>query len=130
MKTLLRAFIGIVLTSVALALLPGCASMRVLSSTPPVKAFVLEKPAEFTFGLGTKVTFPAGEYKPVMEDNDGYYYQAPSKVVARDLFSYVADGGLYLRRAEMVPTRWYVIDQQNYTKTGKLPKDFSVKAIE
>ena len=129
MKTM-KASIGIILTAIALALLSGCASMRVLSSTPPVKGFVLEKPAEFTFGLGSKISLPAGEYKPVMEDNDGYYYQAPSKLVARDIFSYVADGGLYLHRGETMPSKWYAIDQQNYTKTGKLPKDFSLKVME
>jgi hypothetical protein len=118
------------LMAVVSVLLSGCASMRVLSSTPPVKRLVLEKPAEFTFGLGTKITLPVGEYKPVMEDDKGYYYQAPSKVVARDIFSYVADGGLYVRRRETVPSRWYAIDEHNYTKTGKLNKDFQVKSIE
>jgi hypothetical protein len=127
MRTLFKTCAIAALAVVTVSMLTGCASMRVLTSTPPVKAFVLEKPAEFTFGLGTKLTLPAGEYKPVMEDNNGYYYQAPTKIVARDIFSYVADGGVYLRRDESTPSHWYAIDQQNYTKMGKLPKDFQIK---
>jgi hypothetical protein len=116
--------------TIAAIVLPGCASMRVLSSAPPVKAIVVEKPLEFTFGLGTKLTMPVGDYKPVMEDNNGYYYQAPSKLVARDIFSYVADGGLYVKRGETNPCRWYAIDERNFTKTGNLPHNFQAKLIE
>lgn len=130
MKNKLQACFALLVIGVAATMLVGCSSMRVLSSTPPVKSFVLDKPAELTFGLGTKLSLPAGEYKPVMEDNDGYYYQAPSKVVARDLFSYVADGGLYVRRGQETPSHWYAIDNQNYTRMGKLPKDFPAKASQ
>jgi hypothetical protein len=104
--------------------------MRVLSSTPPVKAIVLEQTSEFSFGLGTKLTMPAGEYKPVLEDNKGFYYQAPSKIAARDIFSYVADGGLIIKRGERIPSQWYAIDTSNYVKRGNLPKDFKVRVIE
>ena len=130
MRIQFRTCVAAALVIAASLLLSGCASTQVLSSTPPVKGFVLEKPSQFSFGLGTKITIPAGEYKPVMEDNDGYYYQAPTKVVARDIFSYVADGGLYLRRDETTPSRWYAIDEHNSIKTGKLPKDFQVKRTE
>lgn len=104
--------------------------MKALSSVPPVKAVVLDQTTEFRFGLGTKLTLPAGEYKPVLEDKAGYYYQAPSKVVARDILSYVADGGVFVRRGDKTPTRWYAIDQQNYVKTGKLPENFHSKIVE
>lgn len=104
--------------------------MKVISSTPPVKAIVVEQPAEFTFGLATKLTMPAGEYKPTLEDNSGYYYQAPSKLVARDILSYVADGGLFIKRGETIPSRWYAIDEQNFVKTGKLPENFKAHVVE
>lgn len=104
--------------------------MKALSSTPPVKAIVLDQATEFGFGLGTKLTMPAGEYKPALEDKNGYYYQAPSKLAARDIFSYVADGGLFVRRGDRTPTRWYAIDQQNYVKTGKLPESFQARVVE
>ena len=108
----------------------GCASMKALSSAPPVRTIVLDKATEFGFGLGTKLTMPACEYKPVLEDKNGYYYQAPSKLAARDIFSYVADGGLIVRRGDKTPSRWYAIDQQNYVKTGKLPENFQAKIVE
>jgi hypothetical protein len=130
MRALFKSNVVAMLAILLPVILTGCSSMRALTTTPPFKGFVLEKPAEFTFGLGTKMSLPAGEYKPVMEDDHGYYYQAPSKVVARDIFSYVADGGLYLRKEEAIPTHWYAIDQQNYTRTGTLPKNFQVKPIQ
>src|SRR5947207_1537905 len=75
--------VGLIVTT---ALICGCASLRALSSPPPVKAIVLDHAAELTIGLGTKLSLPAGEYKPVLEDKVGYYYQAPSKLAVRDLF--------------------------------------------
>jgi hypothetical protein len=124
---ILTALLFAVLISV---ILTGCASMKVISSTPPVKVILVEKPVEFRFGLATKLTMPAGEYKPTLEDNSGYYYQAPTKLVARDILSYVADGGLIIKRGEKIPTRWYAIDEQNFVKTGKLPHNFQSKVIE
>ena len=118
-------FVGALLT-----ISTGCASMKVISSTPPVKLIVVEKQVEFRFGLGTKLTMPLGEYKPTLEDDSGYYYQAPSKLVARDILSYVADGGLFIKRGEKTPTRWYAIDQQNYVRSGKLPDNFESKVVE
>jgi len=78
---------------------------------------------------------PAGEYKPVLEDNSGYYYEAPSKIAARDIFSYVADGGLIIKRGETKPSKWYALDDLgdgngNYVKTGKLPDDFTARTID
>jgi hypothetical protein len=111
--------------------LSGCASMRVVSSEPPVKTIVLDKPQEFKFGLGlTKLTMPAGEYRPALEDKYGYYYQAPSKLAARDIFSYIADGGLIVKRGEKRPSKWYAIDNANYVKTGNLPENFSSRSVE
>ncbi|HEX3856642.1 MAG TPA: hypothetical protein VHY30_05020 [Verrucomicrobiae bacterium] len=115
--------------------LSGCASMRVISSTPPVKEIVLDQPSEFSFGLASKISMPAGEYKPVLEDNAGYYYQAPSKLAARDIFSYVADGGLFIKRGEEFPSKWYALDDLgggngSFVKTGSLPKDFLARVIK
>lgn len=76
------------------------------------------------------MTMPAGEYKPALEDDKAYYYQAPSKLVARDIFPYVSDGGLVIKRGEKIPTRWYSIDQQNMFSGGKLPANFPAKIVE
>src|SRR5690242_21443134 len=93
-----------------LVVFSGCASMRAIPSDPPVRSIILDHPVEFSFGLASKLSMPAGEYKPVLEDNAGYYYQAPSKLAARDLFSYVADGGLFIKRGEEMPSKWYASD--------------------
>ena len=125
-------FAGCLLLAVVLS---GCASIRVISSDPPVKTIVLNHPVEFTFGLGTKLSMPAGEYKPILEDNAGYYYQAPSKLAARDILSYVADGGLFIKRGEEAPSKWYALDDlgggnRNIMKTGPLPKVFPARVIK
>lgn len=105
--------------------------MRVISSEPPVKSIVLDAPQEFKFGLGlTTLTMPAGEYRPALEDKAGYYYQAPTKLAARDLFSYIADGGVIVKRGEKHPSQWYAIDNANYIKTGKLPTNFTARVVE
>jgi hypothetical protein len=129
-KSQVQLLISLFFAVMVAVIFSGCASMRVISSTPPVKEIVVEQPAEFTFGLATKLTMPAGEYKPTLEDNSGYYYQAPSKLVARDILSYVADGGLFIKRGETVPSRWYAIDEQNFVKTGKLPENFKAHVVE
>lgn len=118
---------------VALAL-TGCASLKAISPPPPVKMIVLDKPVEFKFGLGTTLSLPAGEYKPVLEDDFGYYYQAPSPLAARDIFSYVANGGLIIKRGETMPSKWYAFDDLgggngNYVKSGKLPENFPAQTV-
>jgi hypothetical protein len=94
----------------------GCTSLRPLSSKPPESVIVLKSPAKFTGFLYT-VTFPAGEYHPLYEDDDGYYYQAPAKVIGHDIMSYMFDGGLYVERTTNEPTKWYIINPQNGEKT-------------
>jgi hypothetical protein len=124
----------IFLAAMAALVWSGCASLKTISSTPPVKMIVLDKPVEFTFGLVTKLSMPAGEYKPVLEDNYGYYYQAPSPLAARDIVSYVAQGGLIIKRGETKPSKWYAFDDLgggngNYIKRGKLPANFPAQTV-
>jgi len=97
-------------------LITGCANLRPLSSKPPESAIVLKSPAKFPGFLYT-VTFPAGEYHPLYEDDGGYYYQAPAKVIGHDILTYMLDGGLYVERTNSEPTKWYVIDPQNGQKS-------------
>jgi len=98
-------------------LLTGCTSLRPISSKPPESAIVLKTPATFPGFLYT-VSFPAGEYRPFYEDDGGYYYQAPAKVVSRDIISYMLDGGLYVERGSKEPTRWYIIQQNGQMTMG------------
>jgi len=106
----------------------GCGSTRVLSSQPPVKTIVVDRAQEFSAGSGNKISLPAGEYKPVMEDNAGYFYQAPSKLAARGLFPYILDGGLVIKRGEKSPSKWYVIDGR--ANCHPLPPTFEAHAVE
>src|ERR1700744_3723626 len=97
-------------------LLTGCANLQPISSKPPESAIELKIPAKFTGFLYT-VTFPAGEYRPLYEDDGGFYYQAPAKVIGHDIMSYMFDGGLYVERTTNEPTKWYIINPQNGQKT-------------
>jgi hypothetical protein len=90
--------------------------LQPISSKPPESAIELKAPAKFKGFLYT-VIFPPGEYRPLYEDSGGYYYQAPAKVIGHDIMSYMFDGGLYVKRTANEPTRWYIIDPQNGSKT-------------
>ena len=98
--------------------LTGCSTLRPLASKPPESAIVLVEPVTIR-EIFSKATFPAGEYRPLFEDNGGYYFQAPSKVVANDIFSYMYDGGLYVKRGTNEPTHWYVVGQNGQKTVGR-----------
>jgi len=103
--------ITIITLSLVSMLITGCTSMRPLSSKPPESAIVLKSPVKV--GVVVAFAFPAGEYRPLYEDDGGYYYQAPSKVIFYDFpFSRMIDGGLYVERTATEPTQWYYIDLQ------------------
>jgi hypothetical protein len=109
--------ITIIIFSLVGLLLTGCSSLSPISSKPPESAIELKSPAKFTGFLYT-VTFPAGEYRPLYEDDGGYYYQAPAKVIGHDIISYMLDGGLYVERGSNEPTRWYIIEQNGQKTMG------------
>lgn len=94
--------------------LASCSNIRPLSSKPPYSLITVNKP--FTWGDGViliKVEMPAGEYKPLYEDDKGYYYQAPQKVTGRDSFwPLLMDGGLFLKRNMTKPDQLYIIRNQ------------------
>src|SRR5450631_1604235 len=104
---LLDIIMSITMITVSLAglLLTGCSSLRPISSKPPESAIMLTAPVTIREFV-TTVTFPAGEYRPLYEDDGGYFFQAPAKVVANDIFSYMYDGGLYVERGTNEPTKW------------------------
>ena len=97
-----------------ISVLAGCSSLhsgssfRAISSTPPASAIKLTAPAVVT-DQGTTTTFPEGKYKPAYEDEGGYYYEAPGKVLVDDVGVYGFDGGLYLPRGKTAPSGWYMI---------------------
>jgi hypothetical protein len=99
--------------SLASVTLAGCATMRPLSSKPPVPRIVLGAPFDVRAWSGLlpplpyHVLLPAGEYRPLYEDDKAYYYQAPAKIVVNDLGSSLWDGGIYVQRGTTTPTGWY-----------------------
>lgn len=131
-KLLSKRVTTLVLLTLFVSLLAGCSSMQALSSTPPVKAIVLEHSTQFNLGLG-KVSLPAGEYKAQMENKGGYFYQAPGKVIYRDISAQITDGGLYIKRGEKTPSRYYQIDPLNSFDPvimRDLPRNFEAKIVE
>ncbi|MBV6500520.1 MAG: hypothetical protein CJBNEKGG_03001 [Prosthecobacter sp.] len=102
------------LTLLIALLVASCSSIRPLSSKPPYSSIKVNKP--FTWGDGViliKVEMPSGEYKPLYEDDKGYYYQAPQKITGRDSFwPLLMDGGLFLKRNLAKPDQIYIIRNQ------------------
>jgi hypothetical protein len=114
------------LAGVMVAALTGCgATMRPISSTPPVPTIVLRSSynARGVAGILPPVPFhvilPPGEYRPLYEDDQAYYYQAPSKLVVNDLTSLLYDGGIYVQRGTSRPTGWYYIGEDGTQQWGK-----------
>jgi len=96
------------------ALITGCSSLhkqssfRAIASHPPVAAIELIKPATVS-EEGATTTFPPGKYRPMYEDDHGYYFEAPRKVIVDDVGVYGFDGGVYIQRGKTAPTEWYLI---------------------
>jgi hypothetical protein len=107
----------LVAASFAVLGLSGCASMRPISSTPPLPKIVLKSAHDERAFQGIlppipfHVLLPPGEYHPLYEDDNAYYYQAPSKVVVNDLGSSLYDGGIYVSRGANTPTGWYYVSE-------------------
>ena len=110
----------LLLTGSALVL-SACASrqsaMRPISSEPPA-SIELKAPA-IVSDQGATTKFPPGKYKPAFEDERGYYYEAPKKVLVDDVAVYAFDGGVYIVRGETAPSRWYVIRPNGRRTMGK-----------
>ena len=96
----------------------GCATMRPLSSKPPVARIELSKPVTAHDGLAS-VLLPAGEYRPLYEDDRFYYYQAPSKLVVNGFFSKMFDGGVYVKRNGTGLRGWYFVRDDGSPEFGK-----------
>lgn len=114
------------MASLAIFILGGCAAtMRPISSKPPVAKIVLSAPfyvsawAGYLPPIKYSVVLPAGEYRPLYEDDQFYYYQAPSKVVVNDFTSLLLDGGVYVPRGSVKPLGWYYVDQDGTQTSGQ-----------
>lgn len=104
--TQIASAILVVLTT----LLASCAGPAPLSSTPPAKKLVVKE--SFTWGDGfamKKMTFPAGDYLPKLEDRAGYYFVAPGAGihVLDTPFGYDVEGGIIWKRGSDKPSQLY-----------------------
>lgn len=120
-----------------LGLLTACSTIRPLSATRtidgyPAKDIVVIVPEPYSFrpGLVTH-TLPSGIYTPVLEDNDGIYFQSPSKLLLGDMFGpTLQDGGLVFKNGVSNDVYEYMIittlGTGRHTK-WKLPDDFKFR---
>lgn len=121
--------------AVSSIILAGCnsfnhgAGFRAIASTPPIKAIELEAPASVS-DQGATTTFPVGKYKPAYEDDHGYYFEAPRKVLIDDIATYAFDGGVYVERGQTAPTHWYVIRPNGRRTSGKFKTTPAYKIVQ
>jgi hypothetical protein len=111
--------------SLAVFSFAGCAaSMRPISSKPPLAKITFPAPFDASgwhpglMPAKYHVLLPAGEYRPLYEDDQSYYFQAPSKVVVNDPGTFLFDGGIYVPRGTTKPAGWYYVDQDGSPYTG------------
>jgi uncharacterized protein YcfL len=106
---------------VAPLLLVGCSTMPPLDRTSgfiagiPVEKskLVVSKAQEVKLSAINSNLLPAGEYRPVHQDNTGVYYQAPAAIIYRETSFGIRQpdqvflGGIYLERANPKVARIY-----------------------
>lgn len=107
--------------------LSGCASMRPLQSTPPASAFSLPAPFTVHYVLGSETILPAGRYVPAFEDDRGYYYQAPAKIIGNSTAVWLWEGGLFIPKGADTPDRYYTIGKNNVVSLHKLGRTLAVE---
>lgn len=112
------------LTSLALVAvamgLTGCSSLKHLASKPPATVITVKAPLTIKRTFGGETILPAGDYRAALEDDQGFYYEAPGKILGKGAGSWQFDGGLYLRKGSTVPTHYYVIGRHNETLRYRL----------
>jgi hypothetical protein len=110
----------------------SCISMRPLSPQTRFNGqrardlrLVLPTPCDFRPGLSLMTdTLAAGDYNPMLEDDDGVYFQGSDKVFTRSLAGIlsVRDGGIYLSRDH--ETTWvYFINNDGNMERYSLPEE-------
>ena len=124
MKTFITRKQITVVANILCLLFASCSSIHQISSKPPVSAIEIKSgfsDPSIPFLTGC---LPPGIYRPLYEDSDGYFYQAPEKVLVNTTTrNFILDGGLYVRRGSTEPKEWYNINPYGW------PRIFSLKTI-
>ena len=128
----LRRFL-FVLTSVATLAFAGCDTLRSIDSKPPLEKVDLAQPFTAAWKnsmvplVKYSVTLPAGEYRPILQDDQFYYYQAPARVIYRDLNSSLLDGGIRLAHGSTIPRGWFCVGEDGTIFTGDFKTPFPAR---
>ena len=123
---------SIIIVSLLAMFVAGCASYRPIASKPPESMIVVKSPFKVTVSLlGDYITFPGGEYHPLYEDDNGYYFQAPARVILISVGIPMEndDAGLFVKRGSKEPTKWYLIDKNAFKRSGDLKTSPSYEVI-
>ena len=123
----LGTFIGL------LGLLVGCSTLRPLSAGRTLDGYpardisvVVSAPYSFKPGFVTH-TLPAGTYNPVLEDDNGVYFQSSSKLLLGDVLGpTLHDGGLFFKGGVSTDVYEYIIVESRHSN-WKLPSDFKFR---
>jgi len=118
------------LCTIAIIALISCSTHKPLSKTATLDGqparesiVVISEPYSFNHGLVTH-TLPQGIYLPAFEDNDGVYYQSPSKLLLGGMFGpTLHDGGVFFKGGLSMNIYEYIIIN-NISTIVKLPIDF------
>lgn len=111
----------------------GCSTLRPISAARTLDGqpanqvrVVLSEPYTFTPGL-VDHTLPAGTYTPVFEDDDGVYFQSPSKLLLGDVTGpTLHDGGLFFERGESTRAYDYMVIHGQHSN-WRLPSNFECR---
>ena len=122
---------------VVISLLGACSTLRPLSAMRtldgyPAKDVVVIVPEAYSFKpVLVTHTLPEGIYTPVLEDDEGIYYQSPSKLLLGDVLGpTLQDGGLFFKNGFSSEVYEYIIvttfGAGRHSK-WKLPDDFKFR---
>lgn len=100
--------------------LVGCSSLRPLTSKPPASVISLATTHVNKQWFGNSTILPAGDYRATLEDDRGYYYAAPMRIIRNDTIGWQYDGGLYLPKGATVPTHYYIVGRHHATGLCRL----------
>ena len=101
---------------------------------------VLRESQELKLAATLTHVFPAGDYRPAYEDPTGVYYEAPSKIIMKEVFLGMhlpekpMTGGIFLERANPGVAKIYLVvpaneggEIQRLMKGGRPDKPFVPK---
>jgi hypothetical protein len=85
----------------------------------PKSKVVLRQEQELKVIFSVSWVLPAGDYRPAVEDETGIYYEAPSKVIMKEVFLGMHlkgrpyDGGIFLARNNPQVAKIYFVVPMN-----------------